>query len=54
MGICPCLGPRDPAEKMIMAKEDTLKLSSFSINSIKNVLILFTYLNQLKGLFRTE
>lgn len=37
MGICPCLEPRDPAEKMIMAKEDTLKLSTFSIAVIKNV-----------------
>ena len=37
MGICPCLEPRDPAEKMIMAKEETLKLSKFSIAAIKNV-----------------
>ena len=46
MGICPCLAPRDPAEKMIIAKEETLKLSTFSIGAIKNVYIFyFIYLN---------
>ena len=50
MGICPCLGPRDPAEKMIMAKEETLKLSKFSINAIKNV-HYFLFILLFKGFF---
>lgn len=30
MGVCPCLN-RDPAEKMIMLKEQSLMLDKFAI-----------------------
>ena len=40
MGIFYCLGPRNISEKIIIAKEEQLKLSAFTITAIKKVKIL--------------
>ena len=38
MGICDsCISQRDPAETMIIEKEEILKMKHFSVSQIKNV-----------------
>ena len=41
MGACAyCFTQRDPTENMILEKEEILKMKKFTIDEIKNVVIL--------------
>ena len=39
--VCPCLGSRDPNEKEILQKENSLMLHNFTILQIKDVNFLY-------------